>query len=247
VHNVEALLLAAAAIAAAAAATACGTPLVGPDYLGTPALTLRGGVETVAAETGAAATSPNLSLFWIGYDSRNQLTPVIEQRAEVDAGLASFSMSVFDTPPETALTFNDLAGTVPARLGLALIVLYDDTNRNGALNSNSPYDAGPDTVLGASARYLVVYASDELSEGTDAADLLGLIGPGYHLFSTTVDSICRFEHAADCDGEGRLAEVFPDATTVTIQLYDDPREVIVPSPALAPGSATEPGNIYGPR
>lgn len=235
-------------VLAGALGVACGDPIVGPKFLGTPALELRGTVLEVERREGEFPVSPlRLSLFWIGLDSRERQRPTIEQEAEVDSGLASFQMALFDAPPDDALLFSDLARPGEGEIGIALIVLYADNNANGALNSYSPREEGPDTVLGASARHLVAYATEALGPDGEAARLLGSIERGYHLFSSTAEATCRFVSAEDCSGEGSLVQV-PIDEPVTISVYANPGSVLVPSPTLRPASSGSEGtSLYGPR
>ncbi len=223
-------------ISLAVLALGCGDPLVGDAYLGTPAFELHGAVQQAEV---AEVSNARLSLFWIGFDSRTQSRQVVEQRATVDSEFARFDLALFDAPPPEALTFDGA--------GIALVVVYADRNENGALNSDlrSPQE-GPDTVLGASVRHLVVYATDALEARGRAAGVLGSIAAGYHLYETD-DSSCRFVEAAHCVGQGTLTEVDP-STALLVELHPDPSAVRVPNPAVPgqSGTGTEPGNLYGP-
>lgn len=216
----------------------CGDPLVADRFLGTPAFELSGAVQQAAP---IDAENARLSLFWIGFDSRSEARHVVEQRATLDTGFARFDLALFDTPPPDALTFDGA--------GIALVVVYADRNENGALNSDlrTPME-GPDVVLGASRTHLVVYASEALSTGR-AANVLGTIGPGYHLFETD-DSSCHFVQAAHCVGSGVMREVDAEVAELVIDLHPEPEAVRVPNPEVPgqSGSGTEPpgGSLYGP-
>lgn len=230
-------------------AAACGDPVVGPGYWGTPSFAVRGSVVEVDGRVETPEDENlRLSLFWIGFDSRMRQRPNIEQRAEVDSGLATFEMAVFGEPPEEALAFSDLATGGTARLGVALIVLYADNNSNGELNSYAPREEGPDTVLGASDSHLIVFNTEPPHVSSEAAHLFGALAPGYHLFGVTSRSACRFVVAESCTGEGMLLQADPAEEGVVLSLYADEATVRVPSPALPGGSGTgEAGNLYRGR
>jgi len=232
------------------AAAACGDPLVGPDFLGTPAFGLSGDVQR--PEVGASPADENLrlSLFWIGFDSTSSRLPVIEQHTLLGAGLASFELTLFDAPPEEALRFGDLTGSADIDVGIALIVLYADRNANELLNAeNSRLEESPDVVLGASMDHLVVYTTHAIEQGTAAWDLLGELEAGYHLYSNAGGRTCPFTQNQSCIGEGPLARVDPESETVVLTLWPTPEQVLVPNPAVPRGtSGTEPdNNLYGGR
>lgn len=217
----------------------CGDPIVGDDYLGTPVFALQGSV--VQAEP-APVDDARLSLFWIGLDSRTHDRGVVEQRTTLDSAFARFNLAVFNAPPPEALAFDGA--------GIALLVVYADGNDNDALNADlRDSDAGPDTILGASPTHLVVYATARLSGAGRAAEILGDLEPGYHLFETD-DSSCAFARAFDCVGAGTLRKVQPEDAALFIRLESSPDAVMVPNPAVPGpgGSMTEPppGNLYGP-
>ncbi len=214
----------------------CGDAIVADTYLGTPAFEL-GGVVRQSQPTDAE--NARLSLFWIGFDSRTESRQVVEQRATLDSSFARFDLALFDAPPPEALTFDGA--------GIALVVVYADRNENGALNSDvrSPTE-GPDIVLGASRTHLVVYATDQLVTGR-AANVLGTIDPGYHLFETD-DSSCHFIEAVHCVGNGVMREVDAETTELVIDLHPIPDAVLVPNPEVPGQSGTdEPpqGSLYG--
>lgn len=214
----------------------CGDGLVGPDYLGTALLDVRG---TVVAAADMPPMEPRLSLFWIGHDSRTQARQVVEQRATVDASFARFNLAVFDPPPPEALTFEGA--------GIALIVVYADGNENDALNSDGRgFEAGPDTILGASRTHLVVYASDPIGDVERAGAILGPLAPGYHLFEGD-GATCQFVMAAHCVGEGSITRVAPD-TPIVLRLEASPAAVLVPNPAVPGMDSTgtnSRGSLYG--
>ncbi len=229
---------------------ACGDPVVGPEFLGTPMFSVEGAVEQTAPLAPQSQDSLRLSLFWIGFDSRTRQRPPIEQRTTVDDGLAQFRMTLFDAPKDDALTFDELTEGA-AGVGLALIVLYADNNTNGALNSyNGALEDGPDTVLGASATHLVAFANASVPAGSPAGLMLGPIGPGYHLFSNVGQATCTFVDAVGCQGQGGLARVEdPGAANVVLTLHPEPAAVQVPNPEV-PGQSSgtqPPTNIYGGR
>ena len=226
-------------------ASACGDPIVGSDYLGTPEFTVRGSVVQPRGAVNVPAENLRLSLFWIGFDSRNRQRPVHEQHTSLDQAFAAFRMTVFDPPPRDALTFEDLSeGGAP--IGFALIVLYADNNANGALNSYTPLpEDGPDVVLGASASHLVVYSDGTTTPGSRANTMLGTIGPGFHLFANTGGSTCAFTESENCKGQGRLTQVGLDES-ITLTLHGDVAQVLVPNPEIPPSSSgtTPIENLY---
>ncbi|MBI2373778.1 MAG: hypothetical protein HYV07_07255 [Deltaproteobacteria bacterium] len=217
---------------------------MGESFLGTPVFEVGGSVQQDAA---AAARLPptelRLSLFWIGFDSRNQQRPVVEQRTLLDGAFATFRMTVFEDPQADALKFGWLTEGGPM-IGLALIVLYADNNENEALNSytSAPED-GPDIVLGASVSHLVAYSSGAVPFGSLASELLGPIGPGYHVFRN-LGGVCPFARSSECVGSGVLEL---DANpTIVLSLEASSSAVQVPNPRV-PGqsSGTSPSpNLY---
>lgn len=235
---------------ALAVATGCGTPLIEEGFWGTPTFRVAGAVDR-SGDAQPPAEPLRLSLFWIGYDSRTEPTRPVEQRAALDAGLGRFDMRVFGDPEARALGFSRIAGGVG--LGLALIVLYADQNDNQSLNSYTPFaEGGPDQVVGASAKHLVVYAAGPLPPDSPAAEMLGAIPGGYHLYRFEGPLACRFAAATGCFGNGVLVRE-PSQSSVTLTLYESPGQVVVPSPAVpgagssGTGSSTcTGGNVYAP-
>lgn len=226
-------------------AGACGDPLVGERFLGTPCFEVGGVVDRAdSAEGVALPRNLRLSLFWIGFDSRSEERELIEQWTTMDSGLAAFGLTLFDDPPPRALTFDRLVsggdeGEPQASVGLALVVLYADNNGNGALNSNEPVeDTGPDAVVGASATHLVAYTAAPLPAGSPAAELLGPLSRGYHLFESSGEP-CPFRGAQHCAASGALTRVDPAEATIPLTLHADPLSVMVPSPELSSS-----GNLY---
>lgn len=216
----------------------CGDPLVGEDYLGTPAFEIHGAVQQ--ARGGADVRGARLSLFWIGFDSQTQARQVVEQRVTVDHAFARFDLALFDDPPPEALTFDGA--------GIALIVVYADRNESGGLNSEvrTP-EEGPDVILGAAATHVVAFASRALEPDGRAGRVLGAIDAGYHLFESS-DSTCHFIEATQCIGQGALRRVDAAETDVLLDLHPTPETVVVPNPAVpgsSSGTSTEPGSLYG--
>jgi len=215
---------------AVATLAGCGGPLVGDGFLGTPALRLEGqvSVKPYAPEP----ENPRVSLFWLGYDTSNLARSSLEQRVVVDNRFpASFSLAVFDPPPDEARPF--VEPETGARLGVAFVAVYADLNDNGMMNSD-PLEApaGPDMLIGASDRHLVVWADDPVETGSVLGALLAVgIGAGYHLMeSTTPEARCNYGDGLGCAGEARVAEVAPD-TRLELHVEGDPRAVALPKPA----------------
>jgi hypothetical protein len=108
-------------------------------------------------------------------------------------------------------------------------------------------------VLGASATHLVAYASEPVPPASPAASLLGPASAGYSLYRFEGPQSCRFVFASTCPGNGLLIPVSTAEAAVLLTVYDDPAEVLIPSPAvsLLGGSGTSGGgcnsssNIYG--
>ena len=216
----------------------CGDPLVGPSFLGTPSFELGGTVDEAAAGAFAAQDKLRLSLFWIGFDSREHARPVVEQRAAIDQGLGTFRMTLFGAPPPDAVGF-DAWTPDGVHAGVALIVLYADNNENEALNSYSPDpNAGPDIVVGASATHLVAYADAPIPAEAPLATMLGTLEPGYHLFENVDGSTCAFTDTTGCRGAGRLTRVDPKEARVALRLSGNRAAVLVPNPAVPRGSVS---------
>lgn len=210
-------------------------PLVGEDYLGTPAFALSGQIEREGEGVSFAEERLRLSLFWIGLDSRSEVTPRVEQRTALDLGLLSFRVSLFGDPPIEAL--NRESRSIPSGVGIALIALYADENENETLNSYAPNAEGPDLIVGASPTHLVVFSAQPLA----GDGLLQAAPAGYHLYRNTSGAVCPFVRAQTCQGHGRLERVEPD-DPIVLTLYPRASEVLVPNPSV-PDSSTG-GNIY---
>lgn len=203
--------------------SACGDPLVSETFVGTPELQLGGvvlqGNSRIPSMHGALA----LSVFWIG--ANNDLRPV-EQEARLDSGLAEYSMTLFDPPPTEASGFSELVGG--AELAIGVIALYADKNEDGAL------DLTNDLLLGASSQHLLVYAGQEISATSEAAELLGPIAAGYHVYRHEQTSACHFVTASNCAPEGSLLPA-ENTGAVSLVLWPVPEDVIVPAPLLLYG------------
>jgi len=217
--------------AVAAAGAACGGPLVGDGYLGTPRLRLQGQVSMLPHVP--QPDNPRVSLFWLGYDTRHLARSSLEQRAVLAAQFpAAFSLALLSDPPDEALALSD--GATGARLGVAFVAVYSDLNDNGMMNSD-PLDepaAGPDMLIGASTRHVVVYSEGEVEPGSRLALLLATtLGPGYHLLeSETPIESCTNAGGLECGGVVSLTEVDP-GTPLEVQVYGDPWSVVLPQPA----------------
>ena len=217
-----------AALALAIAGTGCGDGLVGEDYLGTPWLTLGGQVTVQPAVP--EPDNPRLSLFWLGYDTTGLARSALEQRVEVENRFpAGFTMSVFDAPPAAALPFALQDG---GGLGVAFLAVYADANDNGMMNSDPLVaPAGPDALIGASARHLVLYAEAAVDPSSDAGTRAGGgLEPGYHLMeSVEASATCSYSDTLDCRGDPHLVEVAAD-TPLELTIVGDPRAVVLPKP-----------------
>lgn len=207
------------------ALAACGDPLVGPSYVGTPELEVHGVVRQANSRIPSAHGALRLSVFWIGAVGGGG--GGVEQEARLESGLAEYSMKLFDAPAEGASGFGSLMPDSPLALGV--IALYADKNENGRL------DLDADLLLGASAQHLVVFAGRAIAAGSPAAALLGPLGAGYHVVEHDRPSLCHFVDAARCAPEGGLVEV-ARPSTVALTLWELPEQVVVPAPALAGGT-----------
>lgn len=194
---------------------ACGDPLVGETYLGTPIFELAGPVKTEVARVPAGHGPVRARLFWVGAGS----VP-LEQEAELSSQLLGFSMHLFEAPPASAL-HGELG------IGLAIIALFADVDGDGV------FDGAQDLLLGASRQHLVVHAPRPVRAGDPAADLVGLLPAGYHLFEHDAPSQCRFEVVAECEPEGRLVPA--PGSEVVLNLWGEAHLVRVPAPLLSPG------------
>ena len=214
----------------AALTAACGGPLVGDGYLGTPRMLLEGQVTMQAGVP--EPDNPRLSLFWLGYDTRHLARSALEQRTVLATRFpATFSLALLSDPPPEALPFSEAA--TGARLGVAFIAVYSDLNENEMMNSD-PLEApaGPDMLIGASTRHVVVYSEGEVEPGSRLALLLATtLGPGYHLLeSETPIESCTNAGGLECGGVVSLTEVDP-GTPLEVQVYGDPWSVVLPQPA----------------
>lgn len=198
--------------------TACGDPIVTEVYEGTPIFELGGAIVQADARIPASHGVASARLFWIGADAADG-----EQVANLGAGFAEFSMTLFDPPPPSAAAFSDRVDR--GTLGIGVIAVYADTNDDGR------FDPNQDRLLGASAQHVVVHASEGVGAEDAAFDTLGALTPGYHLFEHDAPSVCRFVDASACPPEGGLVRA-EDARHVTLTLWMEPTEVRVPAPAL---------------
>jgi len=209
----------------------CGQPLVASEFSGTPVFTVGGAVNSSSARVPANHGPLELSVFWVGARAQGSLQ--VEQSAQLDSGLGAFSMTLFDPPSVEASGFSDLV--LSGQLALGVIVLYADKDSSGGL------ELSQDLLLGASARHVVVHTTEPISADAPAADLVGAIEPGYHLFYLEGPAGCRFVDAAECPSEGLLVPA-PDLGAVSLSLWATPQEVLVPAPGRP---ATEPeGSIW---
>jgi hypothetical protein len=199
---------------------ACGDPVVSETFVGTPELELGGVVRQANARIPSTHGNLVLSVFWIG--ANNDARPV-EQDARLGSGLAEYSMTLFDPPPVSAGTFSELLDG--AELAIGVIALYADKNDDGAL------DLTNDLLLGASEQHLLVYAGKEISASSPAAQLLGPISAGYHVYRHEQQSLCQFVSAASCSPEGTLVPA-TDVGAVSLVLWPEPEQVIVPAPLV---------------
>ncbi len=229
------LLLTCTILAATALGAACGDPLVGEDFLGTPTLTLTG---QVTVRPGVPEPSrPRLSLFWLGFDTTDLSRSSMEQRVEVENRFpATFSMAVFDPPPDEAMPYHE-PDDPTARVGVAFLAVYADLNENGFMNSNSFDAQGPDQLIGASPHHVLVYASKGLPEGTETSRLLGLpLEPGYSLLvSSSIDSrgdsSCVYGAELQCQGKAMLSATTPGTSPLELEITGNPQTVVLPQPA----------------
>lgn len=197
---------------------ACGDPLVTEQYAGTPTFEIGGAIVQANARIPASHGVASARLFWIGAASLDG-----EQPAELGAGFAEFSMTLFDPPPPAAAAFSDRVDV--GTLGIAVVAVYADTN------DDALFDPEVDRLLGASAQHVVVYTSDGVDAEDPAHAFLGALEPGYHVFEHDRASTCRFVLAADCAPEGGLVRS-EDTGDVTLTLWAEPGDVQVPAPAL---------------
>lgn len=209
------------------ASFACGDPLIGSRFAGTPDVSLGGAVRLADLRVPGDHGELALRVFWIGAPSGGGAP--VEQEARLDSGFAEYSMTLFDAPPPGASAFSSLLDGAPLALGV--IALYADRNGNGALELDE------DLLLGATAQHLLVFAGATITEGDPAAALLGAIPAGYHVFEHDRESACHFVDAASCAPEGGLARVSA-LDKVALSIWSEPEKVIVPAPAIASGGAS---------
>lgn len=197
---------------------ACGDPLVGPGFVGTPELSIQGGVEQRGGRLPMDHGDLKLGVFWIRSSTTGATR--VEQETQVEPGLAAYTLRLFDAPPAEALRFAD------GRVGLGVIVLYADRDTSGA------FERATDLVLGAAPQHVVAYARDAASPvpGQPTATL----PIGYSVLVHDVASACAFFAAESCRPEGGLAPT--QAARVPLVLWDDPGFVVVPAPAVGMGS-----------
>ena len=225
------------ALAAAAGLWACGDPLVSRSYVGAAVYELEGTFQP--AEGFDHAVDPatlRLGVFFAGYDTRGALSNIIEHRVEVDTAFTRFVLRIFDEPAAEALTFSPLTEDADNALGLGILVVYADLNGNGILETGGPEGEGVDLVVGAGGRDVIVYLRRPIAGATQAVELLGEIGAGYHLYRTREAAGCRFFESSACEGFGGVTRVV-DGSLPTVTLFNRPEDVLVPAPAL-PSSGT---------
>jgi hypothetical protein len=198
----------------AAMGLACGDPLVGPEFVGTPELSIQGGVEQRGGRLPVDHGAITLGVFWIRSSTTGATR--LEQETQVEPSLAAYTLRLFDAPPAEALRFAD------GQVGLGVIVLYADRDGSGA------FERARDLVLGAAPQHVVAYARDATSPvpGQPTAAL----PIGYSVLVHDVASRCAFSAAELCRPEGGLAPT--RSVRVPLVLWDDPSVVVVPAPAL---------------
>lgn len=195
----------------------CGDPLVGPGYSGTPLFSLGGAVIQPDLRVPSSHGDLRLGVFWVGGDGQ------VEQRARLDSGLAEYTLTLFEPPPDSAFGFLSL---VPAdTLAIGVMVLYAEVDPGGG------FDPSSDLILGAAAQHLLVYVAEALVEGGAGASVFGPRGPGYHLFAQTEPSRCHLLEASGCPAQG-LPQAADPNLPVPLSLWSRPDQVLVPAPAL---------------
>lgn len=177
---------------------------------------------TIQGLRDAAYTSPHVGLIWVNWgDYDAGIEPsFLEQVTAVDAGRmpVTFGLSVFQPPPATAYNaLVDHDGNELARIALALVVAFDDVDRDGSFVIDETGVDAPDLLFGASWYDFLFHIPAPLPEEI-AAGLFAnpeAATPGFH--------VVRFD---DCN-----APVIVDNGTFTIEAF--PASSAFPEP---PGS-----------
>ena len=193
---------------------ACGDPLVGPGFVGTPEVSIQGGVEQRGGRLPMDHGALQLGVFWVRSSTTDATR--VEQETQVEPGLAAYTLRLFDAPPPGALRFAD------GRVGLGVLVLYADRDGSGA------FERARDLVLGAAPQHLVAYAREAALPVPGQASVTLPIG--YSVLVHDVPSACAFVATEGCRPEGAIAPT--DAARVPLVLWDAPEVVVVPAPAL---------------
>lgn len=148
----------------------CGDPLVTGDYLGEPLARIEGNL--LIRSVARTPETLNISLFWMNraFFADHYGDPWrLSEQPVVSRGLAltRYQIQLYQPPPDSALR------QMPngQRAGLALLMLYNDANGDGAWNEES------ELLVGGASQYILLYAPEGLR-----ADALGQeIKPGYQL------------------------------------------------------------------
>lgn len=136
-------------------------PLAGTDYVGEPMFRLKGTLVTASKDSPAAG---GLALAWQdagGAGGPGVATTVVPAKT----GLGTVEIAVPLPPPAAArFAFDDV------ELAEAFVLLVDDP------------DAARPVARGIARDRVVVFASGDVADGTQAADYLGApVAAGYHL------------------------------------------------------------------
>lgn len=132
--------------------TTCGDPLVGEDYRGEPLFRFSGQIGFYDSSS-KTEYNPRLSIFWSKTgDTQVDIDELIEQpSASVNVSFpAEFEVLVF-SPPEKKHMVNDA-------YGLALILIYNDVDKNGWFN---PQNEG-EMIIGGSPDRILLYAPSRI-------------------------------------------------------------------------------------
>jgi hypothetical protein len=156
-------------VVALLALVGCGDPLVTGDYLGEPLMNIEGNL--LIRSVARTPETLNISLFWMNrafFSDAGDPWRLSEQPV-VSRGLAltRYQIQLYQPPPEAALRLMPNG----QRAGMALLMLYNDTDGDGA------WDQDDELLVGGASQYILLYAP----EGLDAEVLGRAIEPGYQL------------------------------------------------------------------
>lgn len=227
---------------------ACGDPLVTGTYRGEPLVELEG--RLLIRSAASTPETLNVALFWMSPSSfvkqgEGSLQPLdLAEQPVLSRGLTltRYQLKLYRPPPQEAIQRHEGG----ARLGLGLLLLYDDADRDGRWGESR------ELLVGGAGQYVLLYAPDGLEEGVVGEPL----EPGYHLMrlapyyerclqGSTLASMRKVEGRREVNlmVRGELGGLLPDLDCDGV-VGDWCERVLIEAQTQALGDAEEERQVY---